>query len=196
MRPTLAVILLLPVLGACTQSVPEAKLTSNDIVQFVRANRGHEIVVRKGQHTARMRLVGLYAFDPSVRRKNEIVAFADMGVRYWEKRYPGKQLTVVLERSEPDPRGRFLGYLYDGEHDVGELLLREGIVAAYTEYPWRRERDYFAAETVAREKTRGLWAGEQAVARLRALRETWSSVHRRKFGTTPKDPWLGKGSAQ
>ena len=196
-KPFLAPILgaLLLLTAACSSRPPEATLVNNDRVQYVRANRGHEIVVKKGDKTARIRLVGVYAFDPKIRRKNEIVNFADMAVSTWDKRFAGKDLEVTLEFEETDPRGRYLGQAHFGGEDIAEAMIREGLLAVYTEYSFRRSAVYHAAEAEARNAVRGIWSSDIAVERLKALRRTWSSAHARRFGDPAKDPFLGAESA-
>lgn len=185
-------LLLLPVfaLWSCPANKHRAVLSAGDQVQFLRANRGHEIVVKKGKHTARMRLVGVYAFDEAGRQHREIQALAERAARTWSDRFEGKTLTVALERSEPDPRGRFLGYLQDNDSDIAVELLKEGLLARYTEYPVPREAEYRAAEDSARQEKRGIWASETTVNRLKALRQTWSAAHQRRAGKTPQDSLL------
>ena len=94
-------LLILPIVVGCTDPIPEAKLDNDDMVELVSANRGHEIVVKKGNLTARIRLVGLYAFDAKVRRKRSLAKVADDAIAFWET-YKNKKLRVVLERVEPD----------------------------------------------------------------------------------------------
>jgi len=179
-------------LAACKSRGPEAKLADNDVVTFVSANRGHEVVVQKGPLTARIRLIGIYSFDARVREKNEVTRLADEAISHWGNTYKGKQLKVMLGPKDTDPRGRFIGYLYDGDADLGESLIREGQAALYTEYPFKEHDAYVNAEAEARGAKRGIWGATEGVAhdRLRALRDTWTSLHRRKTDSAPNDPWL------
>jgi endonuclease YncB( thermonuclease family) len=181
----------LVVVASCKTEVYDARLATGDAVRFVRAIKGNDVVVEKNGKRARVRLVGVYSFDPNVSEKKDILALARGGVDAIAKLTKDQEVGVVLERQELDPKGRHLGFLEVGGSDVGRTMIEQGSAAAYTEYPFSREADYLATETSARSESRGMWSGPVASKRLRALRETWSSVRARSFGSPPADPLLG-----
>jgi endonuclease YncB( thermonuclease family) len=187
MRFLFAVLL---TLSACRREEYTARLATGDAITFVRAIKGNDVVVAKGAGLARIRLVGVYTFDPNVAEKNDIIVWAQRAAEMMSSRARSASLRVVLEREELDPRGRHLGFLEADGVDLGKLLVEEGQASVYTEYPFSRETDYLAAETRAREGVRGLWGGTSATKRIRALRDTWSTVRERKFGAAPNDPLL------
>lgn len=176
--------------GACRSEQYTARLASGDSVQFVRAIKGNDLVVKKAGGFARLRLVGVYTFDPNVREKNDIAVWANNAAEFAAHLGEKGPLKVVLELDELDPRGRHLGFLEVDGTDVGRELIEQGHGAVYTEYPFSRESAYFAAESPARVGVRGIWGGVAAKKRLLALRETWSAVRGREAGTPLLDPLL------
>ncbi len=187
-RPSLAVLAVL-VLAACSREEYTATLATGDEVSLVRANKGHELVLKKGEQLARIRLVGIYTFDPEAQARKDIMKAAKQAVEAMHQK-KGAPLKVVLEREAPDGRGRFLGYVEADGVDLGRQLVEEGSASVYTEFPFKREADYFASEDAARAQKRGIWTGNAAQKRILALRDTWSAVRLREFGSTVRDPVL------
>ncbi len=173
---------------ACRGDQHAAVLATGDSVQLVRAVKGHELVVEKQGQTAKIRLVGIYTFDPQVQEQSDITRYGKRAVDFVQTKTQGVPLRVVLERQAPDPRGRYLGFVELAGVDLGRRLIDEGYAAIYTEYPFSREANYFAAEASAREVGRGLWGGGAARKRVRALRETWASVRARAGSGAISDP--------
>lgn len=190
------VILLVGALGllftACTSKTQRADLADGDTVTFVKANRGHEIVLEKDGARATLRLVGVYTFDPRVPNSAEIQSLAESAVDFLESRYQGERLTLQLERAALDPRGRYLGFLHAGEQDINVQMLSAGQAAVYTEFPFSREETYFQAERPARTSQKGIWRRPRSRERIAALRTTWAAVHARRVGSAPPDPLMAK----
>lgn len=184
---SLSLSLALGLAASCHRERFEAVVHSGDEVVLVRAIKGHELVVQKGAERARLRLVGIYTLDPKGRRQRETTVYAKRAVQVIEG-YTGRPLRVTLEREQPDNRGRYLAFVDADGVDLARHLVDEGLAALYTEFPFSRERDYFAAEAVARANVRGLWGGPAARARVGALRETWGAVRRREQGAAADDP--------
>lgn len=174
--------------SACRNEQHAAQLATGDAVQLVRAVKGHELIVQKLGQTAKIRLVGIYTFDPLVQEQSDITNYGKRAVDFVQTKTQGVPLRVVLERQAPDPRGRYLGFVELEGGDLGRRLIDEGYAAAYTEYPFSREADYFATETSARERERGLWSSGATRKRVRALRETWASVRARAGSGAISDP--------
>jgi endonuclease YncB( thermonuclease family) len=124
------------------------------------------------------------------REKSDISGAADMSVGFAESRLRGQSLDVVLVRPDLDPRGRYLVFADRAGEDVGLMLISAGHAAVYTEYPFTREDEYLSAEASARAASAGLWSGPATVKRLRALRQTWSAVRQREWGSGPADAFL------
>lgn len=183
-----ALIVLLAALVSCRDSYYQAKLADGDTVTLVRAVKGHELIVRKDGQAAKIRLVGIYTFDATVQEKNDITGFGRLAVDFVSSKAQGAALKISLERPDPDPRGRYLGFVDVAGADLGALLVQEGYAAVYTEYPFSREANYFAAENPARAGVRGVWGGTAARKRLRALRETWAAVRAREGRGIVADP--------
>lgn len=176
---------------ACHKEAYTAKLVTGDEVQLARAVKGHELVVQKNAELARIRLVGIYTFDPKVVEKNDVTVWANNAVGFMKARMENRPVRIVLEREEVDRRGRYLGFVEVDGVDLGQQLVEQGHAAVYTEFPFSREADYLTAEATAREGVRGLWGGTAAARRLRALRATWSTMRERGFASRPNDPLLG-----
>jgi endonuclease YncB( thermonuclease family) len=176
--------------AGCKGESYEARLSTGDTVKFIRAIKGNDVVVEREGKLARVRLVGVYAFDPNVSEKKEILALARGGVDAIGARTRDKPLKIVLELQELDPKGRHLGFLESDGVDVARSLIEDGTLAVYTEYPFSREADYIAMENGARAAGKGVWGATTSPKRLRALRETWASVRTRRSGAGPADPLL------
>lgn len=170
--------------------VPAVDIDSGDIVKVVGANRGHELVVEKHGIKATLRLVGIYTFAASINEKSDISVYANLSKDFALKELMGKDVTLVLEREQPDKRGRYLGFIEVDGKDFNQRLIEEGQAVIYTEYPFSREAAYFKAEAAPRKSRRGMWSGKHSYKRLKALRNTWASVRRNTFGSPVKDPVL------
>lgn len=175
-------------LAGCDAKRFTAHINDGDVVRLVGAPRGHEWIVEKGGERARLRLVGVYAFDPRTpetslqERAAEAQAFAEA--------LRGQELSIMLERREPDQRGRYLAFVAQGGRDLGAELVRSGLAAVYTEFPFSREAIYQEADAAARAAQLGLWRDPLATERLRALRKTWAAVRERFVGRPVHDPFV------
>jgi endonuclease YncB( thermonuclease family) len=181
---------LIALASGCRGEHYTARLATGDEVQFVKTIKGNDIVVDKQGQLARIRLVGVYAFDPTVREKKDIEAAAKKAAELAATLAKGKTLRVTLELERLDPRGRHLGFLEVDGVDIGRQLIVEGVGSAYTEYSFSREADYIAAEAEARAQARGIWSGKRPTNRIVALRETWAAVRSRGSGKALTDPLL------
>src|SRR5262245_54264157 len=111
---------------SCTKSF-NAQLATGDQVTFVSGIKGHDIVVAEGNEQARIRLVGIYTFDPKLLEAADVSALARGAVDSAAKTAAGGPLQVELVRPEVDPRGRFLGFLERGGEDLGRSLIAQGL---------------------------------------------------------------------
>lgn len=176
---------------ACeTHKPPAIDIDSGDLVRVVGAKRGHELVVEKQGIRATVRLVGIYTFVASINEKNDISVYAQASKDFVERELQGKTVTLVLEREEPDKRGRYLGFIEVDGADFNARMIDAGHAVLYTEFPFSREAAYFAAEVEPRKNVRGMWGGRSSAKRVKALRSTWAAVRRNKFGSPVKDPLL------
>ncbi len=175
------------------ESGPVAQLASGDLVHVVSANRGHEVVVEKGGELATVRLVGIYTFPISVMEKNEITVYARNAKGFVERELKGRTVNIILERQEPDPRGRYLGFIEEQGRDFNQRLIETGNAVLYTEFPFSREPAYAKADAEARKWVRGMWGGAASRKRLEALRRTWASVRLHETGVPVIDPLMQAG---
>lgn len=172
------------------KKLPAVEIASGETVKFVRANRGHELVLEKNGIEATVRLVGIYTFASSINEKSDISVYAKSSKDWVQKELGGKRVTLVLERKEPDRRGRYLGFIELGGEDINRKMIRVGHAVLYTEFPFSREVEYTTADTDARKSVRGMWGGTASIKRLGALRRTWAAVRRSKFDSSVNDPLL------
>lgn len=186
----LAVGVALLALHACSPKGPGVAINSGEVVTVVRANRGHELVVAKDGKTATVRLVGIYTFPIWPHEKTDISVYARAATEYLDSHVKDRNVQLILERPEPDPRARYLGFIVLDGVDINQKLIEEGHAAVYTEFPFSREAAYMAAEKAPRLEPRGLWAGHHAARRITALRDTWAAVRARKHSEKVVDPLL------
>lgn len=79
----------------------------------------------------------------------------------------------MLQNGSRDRFGRYIATIYADEHDVGLVLVDQGLVLAYTVYPFPAMTVYLQAQDAARKAKRGLWANGEASERAMALIKEW-----------------------
>lgn len=79
----------------------------------------------------------------------------------------------MLQNGAKDRFGRYIATLYVDDHDVGLKMIQDGLVIAYTVYPFPAMSMYLQAQETARSAKRGLWANNDAVQRATALIKEW-----------------------
>jgi len=177
-------------LGCDGKTLPAIQLSDGDQVRVVGANRGHELIMQKDGKDAVLRMVGIYTFPISVHEKPAIAGHAKASRDFAVEELKGKDVTLRLELKNTDPRGRYLGFIEVGGVDFNLTMVAQGQAALYTEYPFSREQAYTTAEDGPRKARTGMWKGDTALKRLKALRGTWKSVREGKTGKPFSDPLL------
>jgi len=154
-----------------------AAIKSGQPATLVTVIDGDEVTVRVGTEKIHVRILGIYAFDPTTADPVE--------------QPHGKAATALLEalRDQPvelvfdelkyDSRKRLLAYLQKDGRDQGEAMIAKGVALAYTKYPFGRLSAYAAAETRAHQERTGLWADARVVERAVGLRALWDSERRK-----------------
>jgi endonuclease YncB( thermonuclease family) len=164
---------------------------SGDSVEVRLILNGDEFVVEHDRLRAKVRMIGIKAFDPVVSER-EITAFGDGAVSFLQQWILNK--TVQLEFDEPkqDEQGCYLGYVFLDGIDINQRMVAEGIAMVYTEFSTTHEQDYLMAEIPARRARKGIWGGSKARARVMGLRREWSRLRVLQNGEPPVDPLLGE----
>lgn len=167
-------------IAGCRESSPlpaSTTLVVADGARVVVADvvKGDEIVVGTGNEQARVRLVGLHAFNP---QSSDAVlsALGEVGAQVLRARLIGKPVIVHLEHPPRDTYGRYLAYVEHEGMDVGRALLEQGVVMMYDEYPFSREVPYRQAEQAARSRQMGLWVKPAAVSVADGLKRQWAEA--------------------
>ena len=164
-----------------------ADIHDGDLVDVLVVVNGDEVIVSKAGARARVRMLGINAYDPVV-NEFEITAYGRAAVAFLENWVLGHEVKLVFDRTVRDVHGRYLAYLERDGTDVNRHMLEEGVAMAYTEYPFVREASYLSAEVIARSARRGIWAGIKSSKRTKALRHDWAAARRQRGDKTFADP--------
>ena len=154
---------------------------------------GTYLIVTKEQAQARVRMLGIRAFDPVVNER-EVTAFGHASVSFLKQWALNKPVKIVFDEPIKDVRGRYLAYVERGGIDLNEKMVEEGIVAVYTEYGFVRQSAYLTTESLAGRSARGIWGSNKAKRRVIALRNDWAHHRQVRTGELPPD-YLLSGSA-
>jgi len=146
-----------------------AELLVQDIV------KGDEVVVTNGKDMARVRLVGLHAFDAKSADAT-LSALGEVSAQLLRARLQNQRVTLRIEAPFKDSYGRTLAYVELNGVDVNRSLIEQGVALLYDEYPFGREARYRDAETKARAEQAGLWVKPAAAALCDGLKRQWASA--------------------
>ncbi|MFC1609509.1 thermonuclease family protein [Myxococcota bacterium] len=193
-KMTRATGLVVLVLAACTnkEAVGDkhaVDLVSGDAVEIEAIVKGDELVVRKGDREANLRLLGIHAFE-AVTDDPGLGKLRDPVIAHLRKKAIGKRVVVTLGSITKDPHGRYLGYAAHDGVELNEQLIREGYVLAYTEFPHAKEGAYLLAETAARQAHKGIWRDDGTLSLFKGLRRQWAEARGKRTGETIDDPLL------
>lgn len=164
-------------------------LVSGERVQVAQAVKGDELVVRRDGAQARVRLLGIHAFQAVV--DDALVKnLGEEGRQALAAGVDGREVRVTLTDVPQDDRGRYLGYVDLEGADVAADMVRQGWVAVYTEFPFARERHYLKLESEARTAKKGLWEQPQMWPLVAGLRRQWREFRTAKGAAPEIDPLL------
>jgi micrococcal nuclease len=147
---------------------PQASSTRADAgtaeqVLVERVVDGDTLVISGGD---RVRLIGVDT--PETKHPNKPPEpFGAEAAEFTRRMVEGKQVELRYDTRETTDRyGRTLAYVYVDGHFLNELLIREGLARALTNYPFdaAMKQVFRAAEASAKAQRRGIWspAGEKA----------------------------------
>ncbi|MBI5508043.1 MAG: thermonuclease family protein [Deltaproteobacteria bacterium] len=168
-----------------------AQINDGDKVKVVAVVNGDELIVTKGTAQARVRMLGIRAFDPVVNER-EVTAFGHASVSFLTQWTLNKTVTVVFDTPIMDVHGRYLAFVERANMDLNAKMLEEGIVMVYTEFETAREALFLAAERLARRSSRGIWGSKKAASRVVALRQDWAHHRQERTGGLPPDYLLSE----
>lgn len=159
-----------------SQSSPEIPLKSGQKALVTKILDGDEVLVKINSNEFSVRIIGIYAFDPSV---NEplIENIAKTAFHSLEKLILNQEITLVFEQFQKDANQRVLSYLFLNQMDIGLEMLKNGLAMAYLKYPFTQSGFYLAAQNKAQKSKRGLWMIPAASKRARELQNFWRSSH-------------------
>ncbi|MBI5479096.1 MAG: thermonuclease family protein [Deltaproteobacteria bacterium] len=159
-----------------TAASPQA-LKSGQAATLVTVLDGDEVSVRVVTERIHVRILGLYAFDPTTADPVE-QPHGKTATGFLET-LRNQPVELVFDELKYDSRKRLLAYLHKDGRDQGEVMIEKGLALAYTKYPFGRLSAYAAAETRAHQERAGLWADRRIVERAVGLKALWDSERRR-----------------
>ena len=169
-------------IGAYTQQKAirgqDGKIENGSIVHLVRVIDGDTVLVAgEGQRPAHVRILGIKSFDAKI-EKDTVTPYAKAAFEALERTLGNKPLRIMLHNGTKDRYGRYIAAIYADEHDVALGMIDEGLVMAYTVYPFAAMTVYLQAQDTARKTKRGLWANSEASERAMALIQEWQRQNR------------------
>jgi endonuclease YncB( thermonuclease family) len=168
-----------------------AVIKDGDKVQVIAVLNGDELIVTKGAAQARVRMLGIRAFDPVVNER-EVTAFGQASVSFLKQWALDKTVQIIFDQPIMDVRGRYLAYVERSGIDLNEKMIEEGIVMVYTEFAFLRQSAYLTTESMAGRSARGIWGSAKAKSRALALRNDWAHHRQERTGELPPDYLLSE----
>lgn len=151
----------------------DGKIENGAIVSLVRVIDGDTVLVaQEGQNPAHVRILGIKSFDAKI-EKDIVSPYGKAAFGSLEQTLGSKPIRIMLQNGAKDRFGRYIATLYVDDHDVGLKMIQDGLVIAYTVYPFPAMSMYLQAQETARSAKRGLWANNDAVQRATALINEW-----------------------
>ena len=158
------------------ETTPGVSVPSGAEVTLTAVLDGDEVSVRYGASHVHVRLLGVYAFDPTTNDPVE-QPFGRAAVSYLET-LREQPVTLEFDEAKVDSQKRLLAYLRKDGADLGEGMVQRGLALAYTKYAFLRSSAYVLAEEQAIRGTAGLWADGRVVERAKRLRSLWEQERR------------------
>ena len=152
-------------------------LKSGQAATLVSVLDGDEVSVRVGTERIHVRILGIFAFDPTTADPIEQPA-GKAAVGYLEG-LREQPVELVFDELKLDSRKRLLAYVHKDGRDLGEAMVERGLALAYTKYPFARLTTYALAEEQALRARAGLWADQRVVERAARLKALWETERRR-----------------
>lgn len=157
------------------QMQPSAvSLVSGDLVRLNQVVDGDTLLVKNSNNdTVTIRILGIKAFATKA-EKDPASIFGKSAMLELERQLRDRPIRVLLDAKSKDKHGRYLAELFADDHDIGLALLRQGLVLAYSPYPFASLSLYLHEQELARSERRGLWAVPEVAKRADLLMSEWS----------------------
>lgn len=156
--------------AALTKAV--VAVETGSIVRLDKPIDGDTLLIRIGDDTASLRLVGIKAFNPDL-TKDPFAGWGKEAVSTIRRLADDKPLRVLANVPPKDKAGRLLATLYVDDEDLALELVRQGVVMVYTAFPFPQMQSYLRLQATARAERKGLWGDPAAVVRADALARQW-----------------------
>lgn len=151
----------------------EGKIESGSIVKMVRVVDGDTlVVVQEGEKPASVRILGIKSFDAKI-EKDIVTPYSQAAIDTLERLMTDRPIRVMLNSTPKDRHGRYIATFYVENQDIGLRLIREGLVLAYTVYPFPAMSLYLTEQELAQAGRKGLWANKDVATRALALINEW-----------------------
>ncbi|PKN34087.1 MAG: hypothetical protein CVU61_09995 [Deltaproteobacteria bacterium HGW-Deltaproteobacteria-19] len=139
---------------------------------------GDEVIVKWGEESLRVRLLGIYSYDPTA-DDPLVKPMARQAFLHLDKTLRNREVEIVFDELKFDSRKRLLAYLQKDGADVGLEMIAGGLALAYTKYPFSRMNPYLLAQEKAMQDKAGLWADRQLALRSSQLKILWDTERTR-----------------
>lgn len=151
---------------------PSVTIETGAAVRLEKVVDGDTILVKVGDDTATVRIVGIKAFDPDL-HKDPFAVYGKEAVAQITRVAGDKRIRVLAHVPAKDKFGRVLATLYVDDQDVALGLVRDGVAMVYTAFPFPQMQSYLREQALARAERKGLWGDAAAAARADALGREW-----------------------
>lgn len=151
---------------------PSVTIETGAVVRLEKVVDGDTILVRVGDETASVRIVGIKAFDPDL-TKDPFAVYGKEAVAQLTRVAGEKRIRVMAHVPAKDKHGRILATLYVDDQDLALGLVRDGLAMVYTAFPFPQMQSYLREQAAARVERKGLWGDPAAAIRADALGREW-----------------------
>lgn len=151
---------------------PTVTVETGSIVRLEKPIDGDTLLVRIGEDTVTLRIVGIKGFNPDLTR-DPFAVWGKEAMTAINRLAEQKPLRVLANVPAKDKSGRVLATLYVDDEDLALELVRLGVALVYTAYPFPQMQSYLRAQATAKAERKGLWGDPGAVARADALAREW-----------------------
>ncbi len=150
-----------------------AFVQTGDLVTYSSTVDGDTVVLMNSAgDPVTVRILGIKAFDTGS-AKDPTANHGRIAIEAMRRNLAGKPIRVMIATPPKDKHGRAIATLFVDDEDVGLKLVREGIVLAYTQFPFPAMTEYVHAQETARHDHKGFWADPIAAERALVLMAEW-----------------------
>ena len=151
---------------------PGVTVETGALVRLEKPVDGDTLLVKVGDDTATLRLVGVKTFDQDA-TKDAFSGYGREAVNAINVIAQDKPLRVLGNVPAKDKHGRILATLFVDDEDLGLALVRRGVAMVYTAFPFPSMPSYLREQEIARAERKGLWGDPAAVKRADLLARQW-----------------------